>query len=133
MMRSFSIAITAFALASCGDGRAKCWKPPAPSVERDQAMLQMLASPDRNIRAAGYAQRAERCIDRTSNSYGRGRDAADIVAAAVAEECRGDLEMQASTEAISTEDVWQDVDALMSKAKRRATILIVRDRAAKCI
>jgi len=134
VIRITAVALTVcLAVAGCAKRDAACWKPPASSPERDRTVLQMIASPDRNIQASGYALRVERCIDRLANTYGRGRDSADVIAGAVVEECRGDIETQASIEAPTAEDTEFYTRTKLESAKRRATILIVRDRAAKCI
>lgn len=127
-----AIAALACLLSSACTSRKACWEPPKSSPETDSAFLQMLNSSDPSIQAAAYAQRAERCIDRLSSTYGRGRDAADVIAEAVVQECQSDLQLQAIREA-NPDYVDKYTDDLVSKAKRRSVILIVRDRAAKCI
>lgn len=121
---------TAVVLAGCGQ-KAECWEPPSTTPEAASELLRMLASPDPMIRASAHALKAERCIDRLASQYGRGRDAADVIARAVVRECQGDLEAQASLE-VGQEYREEHVRAVLERAEGRATVLIVRDRAAKC-
>lgn len=133
MIRPWTIAaITLVGLASCGKKDASCWKPSEITPASDQALLEMTASPDRSIQAAGFAQRAERCVDKLSYTYGRGRDSADVIADAVVQECQSDLQLQAERE-VEPGYVDEYTKDLIAKSRRRALILIVRDRAAKCI
>ena len=126
-------AFTAMVLASCAKRDGSCWTPDNMSPETDSAILQMTVSPDRAVQASGFGQKAERCIDRLSSMYGRGRDSAEVIADAVVSECRSDLEMQASIESPPGQGFEENVSMKVASAKRRSTILIVRDRAAKCI
>ena len=126
-------AITALVLASCAKRDGSCWTPDSMSLETDRAILQMISSPDRAVQASGFGQKAERCIDRLSSRYGRGRDSAEVIADAVVSECRPDLEMQASLESQAGQGFEENVATKIASAKRRSTILIVRDRAANCI
>lgn len=133
MSRGWAVAVIGcVALASCSEKEASCWKPPEITPASDQALLEMTASPDRSVQAAGFAQRAERCVDKLANTYGRGRDAADVVAEAVVQECQSDLQLQAERE-VEQGFIDEYTRDLIAKSKRRALILIVRDRAAKCI
>lgn len=98
----------------------------------DEALQAMVNSDDPAVKASGHAQLAERCVDRLSNAYGRGRDAAGTIADAVVAECIGDLRLQAENE-VEQSYYADHLADLTEAAKRRSMILIVRDRAAKCI
>lgn len=132
MVRPLTLSLLALFVAACSEKASTCWVPPERSAGADEALQAMIDSEDPAIKASGYAQRAERCVDRLSNTYGRGRDAADTIADAVVAECIGDLRLQAESEA--EQSYYSDHLAdLTAAAKRRSLILIVRDRAAKCI
>ena len=125
--------LASLALTSCAKRDGSCWDPDSLSPETDRAIMQMVASTDASVQASGHGQKAERCIERLSNRYGRGRDTADVIVEAVIAECRSDIELQASLESGPGEGFEENLAMKIASAKRRSMILIVRDRAAKCI
>jgi hypothetical protein len=132
MIRTLTLSLLALVVAACSEKTSTCWVVPEPWAGADEALQAMVNSDDPAIKASGHAQLAERCVDRLSNTYGRGRDAADTIADAVVAECIGDLRLQAENEAEQSYYADHLAD-LTAAAKRRSLILIVRDRAAKCI
>lgn len=132
MIRILTLSLLALAVAACSEKTSTCWVPPERLAGADEALQAMIISDDPAIKASGHAQLAERCVDRLSNTYGRGRDAADTIADAVVAECIGDLRLQAENE-VEQSYYADHLADLTAAAKRRSLILIVRDRAAKCI
>lgn len=132
MIRILALSLLTLVAAACSEQASTCWVSPERWAGADEALLAMINSNDPAVKASGHAQRAERCVDRLSNTYGRGRDAADTVADAVVAECVGDLRLQAENE-VEQSYYADHLADLTAAAKRRSLILIVRDRAAKCI